>query len=356
MTTVSNIGMDVTHMEKYFLGTYTHRISQGIYSFEFDPTTGTAANLTLVHKAENPFYLALGPDNLLYCINNDSHLDTPGGLMALDQNDLTHVAYTTYDAAVSGTYLAFNAPDNLVYLANYDINELSLYSVKNGEFELKDRVHNAGTTGPKKEQADGAHPHFINQTPDGRLVVCDLGLDQIFTYSISSDLRFQLVASLTLPAGFGPRHIRFNRNQNIAYAVGELSSEIASLKYDPKTGSFQIINITPTIPANWTAHNGAAAIRISADNRYLYVSNRGYNSIAVFEIQDTGNLNLIQNVDSAGDFPWDLNFSNDENFILVANQRSDNLSVFVRDEDTGLLTLINNDFSMPEPLAIVATR
>lgn len=341
-------------MEKYFLGTYTHRVSKGIYSFEFDPASGQAANLELIHAAENPFYLALGPAGLLYCINNNVAMTTPGGIMAIKLDEPHAAQYASYDAGISGTYIAYNPAKQQVYLANYDINELSLYQVETGQFVLQDRTKNSGAVGPKVEQQDGPHPHFINETPDGRLVVCDLGLDRIFTYDITITNQFKLVATLKLPAGFGPRHLRFNRRKNIAYAVGELSSEIATLAYDPNTGQFKIMTIDATIPADWTAHNGAAAIRISADNRFLYISNRGYNSIAVFSIQER--LQLVQNIKSGGDFPWDINFSQAEDFLLVANQRSDNLSVFRRNPTDGTLKLVNNQFWLPEPLAIVAAN
>ncbi|BAP84781.1 hypothetical protein LOOC260_102030 [Paucilactobacillus hokkaidonensis JCM 18461] len=341
-------------MEKYFLGTYTHRVSKGIYSFDFDPSNGQASNLKLVHEAVNPFYLALGSEHILYCINNNNDVTKPGGIMAIDVDNPSVVKASTYDSAISGTYIAYNDVKRLIYLANYDINELSLYHVGHNRIELQDRTHNNGVVGPKTEQQDGPHPHFINQTPDGRLPVCDLGLDRIFTYDITGKNQFELVATLVLPAGFGPRHLRFNKEKNIAYAVGELSSEVASLSYDQVTGEFKIIDINATIPASWTKHNGAAAIRISGDNRFLYISNRGYNSIAVFSIGD--HLKLIQNVAAGGDFPWDINFSQTEDFVLVANQRSDNLSVFSRNAKTGTLKLVNNHFWLPEPLAIVAAE
>lgn len=341
-------------MEKYFLGTYTHRVSKGVYSFEFNPNNGQASNLTLIHEAINPFYLTLGPTGLLYCIDNNPNETEPGGIVAIKTENPSKVLCSTYDAAISGTYIAYNESKQRVYLANYDINELSLYEVIHRRLILQDRTKNIGIVGPKVEQQDGPHPHFINETPDGRLAVCDLGLDRIFTYDVTADRHFKLVATLVLPAGFGPRHLRFNREKNIAYAVGELSSQVASLAYDQTTGRFEIIEINSTIPASWTKHNGAAAIRISADNRFLYVSNRGYNSIAVFRIQ--AHLQLVQNIQSGGDFPWDINFSKAEDFLLVANQRSDNLSVFSRNANDGTLNLLNNQFWLPEPLAIVSAK
>lgn len=345
-------------MEKYFLGTYTKRnLSHGIYTFDLDPDHQVASNLKLFAEAGDPFYLTNGPDNLLYSIDYNRYADKPGGIKALSKEfESPTVKYSVYDATASGTYIDYDAENQLVFTANYDINEISIYSTRNNKFTLLDRTHDVGQLGPEPEQADGPHPHFINYTPDHRLVVCDLGIDTILTYNITNDYKFELVATLKMPAGFGPRHLRFNHDQNIAYAVGELSSDLATLKYDPKLGQFSIVDIISTIPANWHTHNGAAAIRISADNRFVYVSNRGYNSVVVYKIAANGSVEQIQNVHTDGDFPWDIQFSKSEQSLLVANQRSNSLSVFQRNTENGKLKLLNSDFMIPEPLAILRTE
>lgn len=341
-------------MQTFFLGTYTKRVSHGVYRFDFDPATGMAQNLQLVDKAGDPFYLTPGPSQTLLTIDRDLTQTTPGGLKLLDLTQpTTPILTNTYDSRASGTYVAYDQTRQLAFLANYDLNELSLYRVTTQSIQLLDRTANPGVNGPKVEQQDGPHPHFINYTPDHRLVVCDLGVDTVFTYDITDDFQLRLVAQLKLPAGFGPRHIRFNQQQPLAYVVGELSSEVATLQYDASSGQFSLQTITPTIPATWTAHNGAAAMRLSADKRFMYVSNRGYDSIAVFSLAADGQATLIQNIATGGDFPWDIQFTTDEQYLLIANQRSDTLSVFKRDADSGKLTLLNNDFYLPEPLAIV---
>lgn len=338
-------------METFFLGTYTRRVSQGVYSFNFDSRSGTAQQLRLVIPSGDPFYLAAGPDHTLLCIDRQLNRAQPGGVQCL--NDQYQTLGQSFDSSASGTYLAYDSNRQLVYLANYDLNELSIYEVKQHQLKLVDRIADTGTNGPQIEQRDGPHPHFINQTPDHRLVVCDLGVDTIFTYDVTETHHFHLVARHFLPAGFGPRHLRFNHDLSIAYVVGELSSQVATLSYDAGTGQFTTLAIDHTIPATWTAHNGAAAIRISSDNRFLYVSNRGYNSIAVFAIQTDGQLSAIQNIKVDGDFPWDIRLTAQDQYLLVANQRSDSLSIFKRDAHTGRLTLTDNTFYLPEPLAIL---
>ena len=146
----------------------------------------------------------------------------------------------------------------------------------------------------------------------------------------------------------------FNHNNPIAYLLGELSSQVSILNYDAATGQFKLIATLPTIPEDYTDHNGAAAIRLSSDQRFLYVSNRGHNSITVFAVSPDGrNLSELQQISTAGDFPRDFNFDLTEHFILVVNQNSSNGTLYSRDAKTGLLTEIQRDIPTPEAVNVL---
>ena len=135
--------------------------------------------------------------------------------------------------------------------------------------------------------------------------------------------------------------------------MGELSSKLEVLKYNSKDASFKHLQTLKTIPEDWTAHNGAAAIRISNDGKFVYTSNRGENTIAVFEVQPDFTVKHIQSISTEGDFPRDFNLNQDENYLLASNQNSDNLTLYKRNPSTGKLTLLQKDVSCPEPVCVM---
>ena len=139
-------------------------------------------------------------------------------------------------------------------------------------------------------------------------------------------------------------------NGKLAYLAGELSSEVAVLEYN--NGIFNLIQIVSTIPVDWTKHNGVAAIRISSDDKFVYVSNRGHNSIAVFEVEEDGILKLIQTISTNGDFPRDFALDNSERFIVVAHQNSTIASLFARNATSGKLELLQTDIPVPEVVCV----
>jgi 6-phosphogluconolactonase len=124
------------------------------------------------------------------------------------------------------------------------------------------------------------------------------------------------------------------------------------LAYDEAAGSFTLQQTLKTIPADWTAHNGAAAIRLSSDNHFVYVSNRGFNTLATFKVEANGQLTLIDQTSVEGDFPRDFNFNADESFVIVVNQNTNNATLYTRDAATGKLTMVQKDFTVPEGVCV----
>ena len=209
--------------------------------------------------------------------------------------------------------------------------------------------------GPRPEQ-EKSHLHYADLTPDQRLAVVDLGSDRVFTFDVSPAGKLDLVATYKAPAGFGPRHLVFHPNGKIAYLVGELSSQVQTLTYDETTGSFSFLQSLTTIPSDWQEHNGAAAIKISADGKFVYLSNRGHNSLAVFTVQADYTLALVQNISTYGEFPRDFALDPSQAFLLCANQNTDNATLYQRDSQSGLLTLLQKDITLPEGVCVKFTN
>lgn len=343
-------------IEQYLIGTYTKSTSEGIYQLDLDTENGQLQNLQFVAPAGNPTYLAESDAKYLYAIDKETDPQTnqtKGGILVFNLNHshfpLDH-QQKLLDAPTSPAYLAIDEDRQLLLAANYHAGTVTTYKINSdGNVKLVDQITDTGELGPRPEQQNGPHPHYMDLTPDNRIVTVDLGLDKVYLYSVSSNGNLTLDSELQMPSGYGPRHIVFDKQRSIAYLVGELSSQLAVLDYQDTLSVKQIIS---TIPEDFTAHNGAAAIRMSSDGRYVYVSNRGYNSIAVFAVDDQNQIKLIQQISTEGDFPRDFNFSHDESYIICVNQNSDNATLYKRNAQDGKLKLIQKDFIVPEGVSV----
>ncbi|MBM7710676.1 lactonase family protein [Enterococcus xiangfangensis] len=333
---------------KILLGTYTRRISQGIYQIELDTAAETLNNLTLVTEENSPTYLAQSKEDFLYSVTSR---DGQGGISSYDsQNKFLNAV--TEDGA-SPCYVAVDEARQLVYGANYHKGELATYKIQpDGSLKAAATVFHDEPTGPHKNQ-DKAHTHYTDLSPDQRLVVCDLGTDRVYTYDVTETGAVEKVAVYLAEPGTGPRHLVFHPTKKIAYLFGELDSSVSVLTYDETDGSFTQKQKISTLPKDFAGENGGAAIRVSNDGRYLYASNRGHNSIAVFAIAEDGlTLERIQSISTEGDFPRDFALSPDNAYVVAANQNSDNLTLYRRDSQYGLLTMIQKDIFAPEAVCV----
>ncbi|HFH9837209.1 TPA: lactonase family protein [Streptococcus suis] len=331
-------------MTVYF-GTYTKRSSQGIYAADFNQQTGQLSNLRLVVQEPNPTYLAFAKDGCLYSVGAEQGL---GGIASFssDLSLLNHVV----DEGAPLCYVAIDEERELVYGANYHKGQVLVYKrLTDGSLELADTVTHTGS-GPHENQAS-PHVHFTDLTPDKYLVTCDLGTDQVVTYTVSEAGKLEKLASYHSAAGAGPRHIAFHPTAKIAYLICELNSTIEVLIYDG-LGHFELMQTISTLPNDYTGFNGTAAIRISKDGRFVYGSNRGHDSIAVYKTLGDASLELVEIVHTQGQTPRDFTLSSDEKHLIVAHQDSDNITVFARDTTTGRLTEISHDFQVPEAVCV----
>ncbi len=350
-------------IEKYLIGTYTRRISKGVYQLELDTEKKQLQNLTFVGAAIDPTYVAESNNQRIYAITKDKDEATgevTGGFKEWDGRKtdfpLADIA-AIHDQETSPAYIAFDETRKLVFTANYHAGTICTYKIADdGSISRADRIMDKGTLGFRPEQQDGPHPHYINLTPDNRVVAVDLGVDKVYLYDLDNTGKLTPVSELQMEDGYGPRHIVFDEKKGVAYLVGELSSNLAVLDYDQKAGKLTLRTISSTIPDDWTEHNGAAAIRVSKDGRFVYVSNRGHNSIAVFSSDDKGDVSLVQRISTEGDFPRDFNFSDDESFVIALNQNSDNATLYSRDAESGKLTLIQKDVKVPEGVSILRKK
>ena len=337
------------------IGGYTKSVSRGIYSLnlvEENQTTHLAEAKNII-QVSGPTYFQITKD-LLFTIDKVS--EEEGGISSFK---LENGKYKKIDSYVSPgsspAYIGINRIKHLLYTANYHTGVIAVFSyTEEGKISLLDSVtHIAKTLGSRPEQVDGPHTHFFDETPAGNLVCCDLGNDTIDFYRLNQKNKLEHLASYKNEPGFGDRHIVFSKDGNYFYVAGELSSKINVVKFNEDSWKFEDIATYSTIPEDWTSHNGAAAIRISNDGKFVYVSNRGNDSIAVFAVNNDHTLSLVQRISTFGEFPRDFNWNDDETLVVAANQNSNNATLYTRNAKDGSLTPIQKEIAVPEGTRVI---
>ncbi|MFS8963164.1 lactonase family protein [Lactobacillus delbrueckii] len=331
------------------IGGYTKHESAGIYQFDFIGS-GDQAHLEQrrnVVEVGGPTYFQKD-GQFIFTIKNENG---QGGIAAFANGKL--VSQLLHEGS-SPAYIGINKEKKLLYTANYHTGVLAVISYDDqGQLTPLDQVkHENKALGPRPEQA-GAHPHYFDETPGGHLVSCDLGQDRVDFYGFDGQ-KLTHLASYQNEDGFGSRHLAFSPDGKYFYVAGELSSQVNVVKFDEENWMFRSLSTYSTIPESWDQHNGTAAIRLSSDGKFLYVSNRGHDSIAVFAVLPDQALKLVQRVSTFGEFPRDFNWDAEEKYVVAANQNSNNATLYQRQSD-GTLTPLEKDIAVPEGTRVLFT-
>ena len=332
--------------QSIYFGTYTKKESKGIYKAQFDPETGSLSDLELVAAEPNPTFIAFSEKGNLYSVGAQ---DGKGGIASFtaDFQPLNHVV----EEGAPLCYVSVDDKRQLVYGANYHKGQVLVYNIEaDGQLSLIDQDTHEGK-GPHENQAS-PHVHFADLTPDQYLITCDLGTDSLHTYEVSDQGKLTLLHHCQTAPGAGPRHLVFHPHHKIAYLINELNATIDVLFYDGM-GEFEHFQTVSTLPEDYDGQKWASAIKLSADGKFLYASNRAHNSIAVFEVIADGSLKLIEIVPTDGLNPRDFTLSPDQHYLIAAHQDSPNATVFKRDPATGRLSSLCHDFYVPEAVCTV---
>lgn len=346
-----------------FVGTYTKGESEGIYSFTMDAVSGKIEQVKLEAKLENPTYLALSSNKeYLYSVVKEGNL-AGAASFKLDKatNSLTAINTEFADlnpskelAGKQPCYVCTDKNDNYLFSCNYHGGKVEIYPInKDGSLGKIIYAAQHKGIGPNKDRQSSAHVHCTIPTPDNKyLCVVDLGIDKIIVYSFENN-SFKIYKEVNFKAGSGPRHMVFHPNERFAYILTELSCEVVTLSYSKENCSFDIIQYISSTGGAFQENNLGAAIHISPDGNYLYVSNRGLNTICCFKINNTdGTLEFASSTKTGGISPRDFEISPSGDFIVAANQDSDNLVTFSVDKATGALERINDEIKLSQPVCI----
>ncbi|WP_125712856.1 lactonase family protein [Companilactobacillus kedongensis] len=353
-------------LDKFILGGYTednytpNNQSDGVYTATLDTDKGEITDISLLAKVENPAFFNLSDTDqkiatVLTKDNNQGGVGIvdvkTGKLISASYLPKKHGSYEAYDAAKNlyfwnelpytvPSYISIDTKHKVLFAANYNTNAIHTYKMDD-DYKITDsHTYPIEGNGPLVEQ-DHAHIHFARQLPDGRLMVCGLGCDKLFIYDVNFDnAEITLVSEFDTKPGFGPRQLAIAKNSNYIYVLGELASRVGVVKYDPKTGTLSRIADYSNIPEGYVGHNGSAAIRLTSDEKFLYISNRGHNSLTVYKVIDGGkHLEKIQQIKTEGVFPRDFSLSYNEDYLLCANQNTNDLILYKRDKKSGYLTV-----------------
>lgn len=356
---IGAMGAQAALAEDYQLlvGSYTAGQSQGIYRLKFDSATGQIdAKPLQVVKSENPSWLTVSKDQRhLFVVNENGpgQKDPVGRVSSYAIDPKTHALSLINQVQSLGnepTHSSLSVDGSHLFVSNYSVVEdpggtLAVLPV-GADGTLKPVVqmssHSASRVNPERQMS--AHVHSTVSSPDGHYVFSnDLGADKIFVYRFDPKANPQLPltpatpASVQLPAGSGPRHLLFSADGKHAWLTMEMSAQVAVFDYrDGKLEQTQMVDLAAGQP---TSDKAAAALHASADGKFLYVSNRGTaNQLLVFALDPaTGHLKELQRRSVEGDHPREFSLDPSGKFLLIANQKSNQIVVIERDAKTGLL-------------------
>lgn len=335
--------------QKYFLfiGSYTRTGSKGIYVYDFDAATGQVKFISNTEGIVNPSYLTISPDNKYVYACTETRTENAGNISSFSFNKEKGTLQFINKQPSGGdnpVYVAEHSSGKWVVCGNYTGGSLSAFRVnEDRSLQPASQVINQNEIEEAKDQNLKSHVHSTIFSPDHKnLIVPDLGLDKIFIYNFSAKSAIPLNPSLqkfaTTATSAGPRHFVFHPNKKFGYASEELAGSVEVFKY--KKGGLQSIQRLPTHPTEATGPFSSADIHITADGKFLYVSNRAKeNNLAIFSVNSTnGKLTPLGYQPTLGEVPRNFIIEPTGRFVLVANQLSGNIVIFKRNPKTGLLT------------------
>ncbi|MGV8095164.1 MAG: lactonase family protein [Mangrovibacterium sp.] len=344
-----------------YIGTYTDKDSEGIYCYRYNPENGDLVLKNVTQNKENPSFLAIHPSGkFLYAVSevNDYQKMDSGSVTAFRITENGGLEKVNQEATKGNhpCHIEISPDGKTAVAANYTSGSISIYNIREdgGLSEVKQLIQHVGQ-GPDSTRQKGPHAHSALFTKDGQLLVtADLGTDRIDFYTRANSDQAFLPApqgSVAMSPGFGPRHFDFSPDGNFIYVMNEMGSAVTVLQ---KTdGAFRAIETVSSLPRDYTGKSFGADIHLSQDGRFVYCSNRGHNSIAVFSRDEqSGRITLIQNEPVQGDWPRNFAIDPDGNFLLVANQRSNNVTLFAIDKETGKLSYANQNRHIPSPVCL----
>ena len=347
-----------------YVGTYTSKGSEGIYVCRFDATTGETGAVGLAVATDNPSFLAVDPNGrFLYAVNEvGTFRGEPTGAVSAFAIDRASGKLNLLEQVSSlgkgPTHLSLDKSGEYLMVANYGGGSVAVFPI--GDDGRPGRhsafVQHVGSSVNPERQAS-PHAHFIQTTNDNRFALAaDLGLDKLLVYrfdAATGSLTPGSPAFVKVEPGAGPRHVAFAPSGRLVYVVNEMASTVTAFAYGSRPGTLNEIQTIATLPQDFAGQNTTAEIAVDPKGRFLYVSNRGHDSIAVFRIDSNdGSVKPVGWVPSGGKTPRNFAIDPTGRWLFAANQGSNDIRLFEIDQQSGRLTATSRSLKVVSPVCV----
>jgi 6-phosphogluconolactonase len=347
-----------------YVGSYTAR-GAGIYRYSVNPENGRLTLLNTVGDLQNPSFLAMDPQQrYLYAGNEVGTFEgrQSGSLTAFAIEPDGNLRFINRQPTEgrNPAHVSVDPTGRFAMTANYTGGSVTVLPIAaDGSLGAPTQhlVHQ-GTLGPNRARQEAPHAHMILPDPTGRFILAnDLALDKTFIYRLNTNAGTLSAADpdfITAPAGAGPRHLAFHPNGRLLFIIDELGNELRSMTWDAERGLAQLVQRISTLPEGYQGISTTAHVVVAPSGRFVYASNRGHDSIAVFSVdQNTGRLTPIERVWTMGETPRNFAIDPTGNFMYVAHQNTDNIVTFRVNRETGRLTPTGEFTSAGQPVSII---
>lgn len=352
-------------MPPFYVGTYTrpeghvNGKATGIYKVQVDPVTGKLVNKKTVARLVNPSFITFSPNKkYLYAVSELAHEDEPTGFVyayKIDKDSLQLINRLPTDGQAP-CHVSIDKTGKFAFVANYVGGVAKMYHIQeNGALTAAHKIQLTGKS--VHPQQDSPHLHSVIISPDNKLaLVPDKGTDKIWIFKIDFE-NGQLIPFhqpfLKIQNGAGPRHLVWSSNGAVCYVINELDNTINTIEYNAAQQSFTSIQSTSTLPANFQGESYCADIRLHPTGKFLYGSNRGHNSIAMYQVDSkTGKITFIGTEATRGDYPRNFRVGPNGEFLYAANQNSDNITTYEIEPTTGKLKFTGLNYVIETPVCI----
>jgi 6-phosphogluconolactonase len=343
-----------------YFGTYTGPKSKGVYVSRFDSATGKLTAPELAGEVAQPSWVTLHPSGrFLYAVSelgNDSivtsfSIDKATGKLA----ELNKVS----TGGRTGCHLAIDKPARTIFVAHYGDGSTAAHRLlPNGTVGEQTALVKHQGSGADQRRQRGPHAHAVVLSKDDKyLVVPDLGTDKYMVYRVAAGGKLEAAqpAFTQVKGGLGPRHFAFHPGGKFGYGLNEMGSSVTAFSF--ANGELKELQTISTLPADYRAENNDAEIEVDDGGRFVYASNRGHDSIAVFSVDKAkGTLSEVQRESTGGKTPRNFKLDPTGQFLLAANQNTDNVVVFRRDPKSGRLTATGQTVTVGSPVCIQFLR
>lgn len=343
---------------KFYVGTFTSEGAEGIAFCMLDQEREDLSLISVFKGIDNPNYLKISPDRkTLYAASRSPrNIDPSGGSVVafrIGGNGSLLFLNKQSSQGEDPCYVDVSGDGRQVAVSNYGGGSVAVFPVAgDGSLLPASSVAVHQGSGLHKSRQSRPHAHSASFSRDGQtLFAADLGVDKLFAYTVQSPEGKLVAASppfAELPAGSGPRHFAFSGDNRFCYVVNELASTVTVFRNEE--GIMTLIQNLSTLPEDYSGESYCADIHLSPDGHFVYASNRGHNSIAVFRREDTGKLILMKTVSTMGNWPRNFVIDPTGKYMLVANQRSHSITLFRLEEGTPVFT--GKELSTPVPVCL----